>query len=251
MALSNRACQAAKPKIKSYKMADGEGLYLEVTPAGTKLWRLKYRLYGKEKRISIGSYPDVSIVGARQAKEEIKKEIKAGIDPVLKRQQAAQINALNKQLDFRSMAMEWYWKQVPLWKPKHATIIKHRFEKYVFPFLGHFPLTEIKPLRVNPVCKQSQITCSPLGHRHRAGHRDSGTCDDQGSDRWTVKSAAQRRRSPQSVTQRHRPDLPELRRQNRHDRVRARQRQNLSFTRGTGSDPRAGRPGHAESGHSN
>ena len=168
MALSNRACQAAKPKIKSYKMADGEGLYLEVTPAGTKLWRLKYRLYGKEKRISIGSYPDVSIVGARQAKEEIKKEIKAGIDPVLKRQQAAQINALNKQLDFRSMAMEWYWKQVPLWKPKHATIIKHRFEKYVFPFLGHFPLTEIKPLQMLNCLQKMEKTAPDLTRRMKA-----------------------------------------------------------------------------------
>jgi hypothetical protein len=146
MALSNMACQAAKPKIKPYKIADGEGLYLEVTPIGTKFWRLKYRLHGKEKRISIGAYPTVSIADARKAKEEIKKELRVGIDPVLKRLQAAQTNALNQQLDFKSMAMEWYWKQIPLWKPKHADIIKHRFEKYVFPSLGNFPLADIRPL---------------------------------------------------------------------------------------------------------
>ena len=107
MALSNRACLAAKPKIKPYKMTDGEGLYLEVTPIGTKFWRLKYRLYGKENRISIGAYPAVSIAGARKAKEEIRKEIKAGIDPVLKRLPAASTSAVNQQLDFKTMAVEW------------------------------------------------------------------------------------------------------------------------------------------------
>ena len=99
MALSNMTCQAAKPKIKPYKMADGEGLYLEVTPNGTKFWRLKYRLHGKEKRISIGAYPAISIADARKAKEEIKRDIKVGIDPVLKRLQAAQTQALCGSFD--------------------------------------------------------------------------------------------------------------------------------------------------------
>lgn len=168
MPLTNRACQAAKPKIKSYKMADGEGLYLEVTPAGTKLWRLKYRLHGKEKRISMGAYPTVSIVDARKAKEEIKKEISFGVDPVLKRWQTAQTNALRQQLDFKSMAMEWYDKQLPLWKPKHAAIIKHRFEKYIFPSLGEFPLAEIKPLLMLSCLQKMEKTAPDLTRRMKA-----------------------------------------------------------------------------------
>lgn len=168
MALSHMACQAAKPKIKPYKMADGEGLYLEVTPSGTKYWRLKYRLHGREKRISIGAYPAVSIADARKAKDELKKEISSGIDPVLKRLQAAQTNALKQQLDFKSMAMEWYWKQVPLWKPKHANIIKHRFEKYIFPSLGSFPLADIKPLMMLNCLQKIEKTAPDLSRRMKA-----------------------------------------------------------------------------------
>lgn len=168
MALSHMACQAAKPKIKPYKMADGEGLYLEVTPSGTKYWRLKYRLHGKEKRISIGAYPAVSIADARKAKDDLKKEISNGIDPVLKRLQSAQTQALSQQLDFKSVAMEWYWKQVPLWKPKHAAIIQHRFEKYIFPSLGSFPLADIKPLLMLNCLQKIEKTAPDLSRRMKA-----------------------------------------------------------------------------------
>ncbi|MBD2705651.1 tyrosine-type recombinase/integrase [Spirosoma sp. BT702] len=168
MALSNMTCQTAKPKSKHYKMADGEGLYLEVTPNGTKLWRLKYRIHGKEKRISLGAYPAVSIADARKAKEEIKRDIKVGIDPVLKRLQAAQTQALTQQRDFKSMALEWHGKQMPLWKPKHADIIKHRFEKYVFPSLGSFPLADIKPLMMLSCLQKIEKTAPDLSRRMKA-----------------------------------------------------------------------------------
>ncbi|WP_298358964.1 phage integrase central domain-containing protein [Runella sp.] len=168
MALSNMTCQVAKPKIKPYKMADGEGLYLEVTPSGTKYWRLKYRIHGREKRISIGAYPAVSIADARKAKDELKKEIKVGIDPVLKRLQAAQTQALTQKLDFKSMAMEWYGKQIPLWNPKHANIIKHRFEKYIFPSLGSFPLADIKPLMMLNCLQKIEKTAPDLSRRMKA-----------------------------------------------------------------------------------
>ncbi|WP_309705361.1 phage integrase central domain-containing protein [Siphonobacter sp. SORGH_AS_0500] len=161
-------CQTAKPKSKPYKMADGEGLYLEITPYGTKLWRLKYRIHGKEKRISLGGYPAVSLANARKAKDDMKRDIKIGIDPVLKRLQAAQTQALSGQLDFKSMALEWHGKQMPLWKSKHANIIKHRFEKYVFPFLGSFPLADIKPLMMLSCLQKIEKTAPDLSRRMKA-----------------------------------------------------------------------------------
>ncbi|GAB4045756.1 tyrosine-type recombinase/integrase [Spirosoma litoris] len=161
-------CQTAKPKSKPYKMADGEGLYLEVTPNGTKFWRLKYRLHGKEKRISLGAYPTVSVADARKTKDDIKRDIKAGIDPVLKRLQVAQKQALSNQLVFKSMAMEWYGKQMPLWKPKHADIIKHRFEKYVFPSLGSFPLSDIQPVMMLNCLQKIEKTAPDLSRRMKA-----------------------------------------------------------------------------------
>lgn len=168
MALSNMTCQTAKPKTKPYKIADGEGLYLEVTPNGTKLWRLKFRLHGKEKRISIGAYPGVSIADARKAKEAIKQDIKIGIDPVLKRVQAAQTQALIQNLDFKSMVMEWYSKQVPLWSPKHANIVKHRFDKYIFPSIGMIPLAEIQPMMMLSCLQKIEKTAPDLSRRMKA-----------------------------------------------------------------------------------
>ncbi len=158
-------CQAAKPKIKPYKIADGEGLYLEITPSGSKYWRLKYRLHGEEKRISIGAYPAISIADARKAKEVIKGDIRVGIDPVLKRLQAAQAQALNQQLDFKSIALEWHSKQIELWKPKHSEIIRHRFEKYVFPYLGNFPLADIKPMMMLGCLQKIEKTAPELSRR--------------------------------------------------------------------------------------
>ena len=165
-------CQAAKPKTKPYKIADGEGLYLEITPHGTKHWRLKYRLHGKEKRISIGAYPTLSIADARKAKDQIKKDIKAGIDPVFKRQKEAHAHALSQQLEFRTIALEWHDRQVPLWKPKHAAIIKHRFEKYIFPFLGSFPITDIKPVMMLSCLQKIEKTAPDLSRRMKGvcGH---------------------------------------------------------------------------------
>ncbi|WP_236648680.1 integrase arm-type DNA-binding domain-containing protein [Spirosoma sp. 209] len=161
-------CQTAKPKTKPYKLADGEGLYLEISPKGTKFWRLKYRLHGKEKRVSLGAYPAVSIADARKVKDEMKQDIKIGLDPVLKRQQAAQLQALAQQVNFRSMAMEWHGRQMPLWKPKHAQIIKHRFEKYVFPTLGNFPLADIKPVMMLSCLQQIEKTAPDLSRRMKA-----------------------------------------------------------------------------------
>ncbi|MCE6989009.1 phage integrase central domain-containing protein [Dyadobacter sp. CY323] len=170
--LSNLTCQSAKPKTKPYKISDGEGLYLEVTPHGTKFWRLKYRLHGKERRISIGAYPSTSVAEARKAKEVIKKDIRDGIDPVSKRLQTAQMQSFISQLDFKSMAMEWHSKQISLWKPTHSTIVKHRLEKYVFPSLGSFPLADIKPLMMLSCLQKIEKTAPDLSRRMKAlcGH---------------------------------------------------------------------------------
>lgn len=81
MKLNARQVDSAKPKEKTYKLADGGGLYLEVSTSGSRYWRLKYRFDGKEKRLAFGVYPDVSLAGARIKREEAKKLLAAGIDP--------------------------------------------------------------------------------------------------------------------------------------------------------------------------
>jgi len=81
MKLTDVLIRKAKPKDKSYKLADGNGMYLEIAPAGGKWWRLKYRMNGKERRISLGTYPETSLKQAREAREEARKLLTSGIDP--------------------------------------------------------------------------------------------------------------------------------------------------------------------------
>lgn len=86
MPLSDTVIKSAKPKDKPYKLADSGGMYLEIAPRGGKWWRLKYRSAGKEKRISLGTYPDVSLKDAREKRDAARKQIAAGIDPSQHRQ---------------------------------------------------------------------------------------------------------------------------------------------------------------------
>lgn len=168
MTLSNMACQAARPKLKPYKLSDGEGLYLEIYPNGKKHWRLKYRLHGKEKRISLGSYPSVSIAEARKSRTSMKSQLHSGTDPNFKRKEEAQLLAFAQEQDFRSMALEWHEKQCPQWSKSHAEIIKHRFEKYIFPLLGDFALTDIKPLIMLNCFQKIERTAPDLCQRMKS-----------------------------------------------------------------------------------
>jgi Arm DNA-binding domain len=79
--LTDTAIRAAKPREKSYKLFDGLGLYLEVAPTGSKLWRLKYRHDGRENRLALGAHPDTSLKLARERRDDARRLLAAGIDP--------------------------------------------------------------------------------------------------------------------------------------------------------------------------
>ena len=85
MKLNARQVDAAKPREKAYKLADGAGLYLEVVPSGSRYWRMKYRFNGKEKRLAFGVYPAVPLAQARALRDEAKKKLAEGIDPSRKK----------------------------------------------------------------------------------------------------------------------------------------------------------------------
>lgn len=88
MALSDVRIKDAKPKEKFYKLSDGKSLYLLVNPNGSKLWRLKYRFAGKEKTLSFGPYPEVSLNEAREKRDDARAKVKSGIDPSEERREA-------------------------------------------------------------------------------------------------------------------------------------------------------------------
>src|SRR5262249_37601939 len=118
------------------------GLYLEVNPAGGKWWRWKYRFGHKEKRLSFGVYPDVSLKMARERRDVARNQLADGIDPgeARKAEKAAQVGAESVE----AIGREWHAKFSPGWEAKHGERILRRLERDVFPWLGKRPISEIK-----------------------------------------------------------------------------------------------------------
>ena len=146
MPLNDRQIKAAKPSDtgKKAKLFDGGGLYLEVTPAGGKVFRLKYRFAGKEKTLTIGKYPAFSLVEARQAAENARRLLVSGQDPSEAKQQAKrerQTAALNT---FESIARRWHSDNLIRWKENHAARVLRYFETDVFPVIGAMSIQEIR-----------------------------------------------------------------------------------------------------------
>jgi len=143
MKLSDTAVKKAKPEAKSYKMADGGGMYIEVMPTGSKYWRLKYRFGGKEKRLAFGVYPDVSLAQARDRRDDARKLLANGIDPGAFKQAQKASNAELAENSFEVIAREWFAKHSPSWRENHSSKIIARLENDVFPWIGARPITEI------------------------------------------------------------------------------------------------------------
>ncbi len=131
-----------RPTDKPYKLGDSGGLYLEVAPTGGKWWRLKYRFGGKEKRVALGVYPDVSLQDARKQRDAARKLLSQGVDPgaVRKAQKAARTDGDT----FETIAREWFAKHKPTWAAGHADKIIQRLERDIFPWIGGHPIGETK-----------------------------------------------------------------------------------------------------------
>ncbi|HBW3142528.1 TPA: tyrosine-type recombinase/integrase [Klebsiella pneumoniae] len=146
MKLNARQVDAAKPKEKAYKLADGAGLYLEVVPSGSRYWRMKYRFNGKEKRMAFGVYPAVSLAQARALRDEAKKKLAEGIDPSFAKKEEKLVRDVRLNNTFQAVALEWHGTKVSRWSEGYASDIIEAFNKDIFPYIGQLPVNEIKPL---------------------------------------------------------------------------------------------------------
>lgn len=143
MPLTDKSITNAKPRDKAYKLADERGMFLLITPAGGKWWRLKYRFDGKEKLLSLGVYPDVSLKEARERREEARKMMADGIDPGANRK-AQKASRLDRAANsFEVVAREWYEKHSPNWAEDHGTRIIRRLERDIFPWIGGRPIADV------------------------------------------------------------------------------------------------------------
>ena len=146
MKLNARQVDAAKPREKAYKLADGAGLYLEVVPSGSRYWRMKYRFNGKEKRMAFGVYPAVSLAQARALRDEAKKKLAEGIDPSFAKKEEKLVRDVQLNNTFQSVALEWHGTKASRWSEGYASDIIEAFNKDIFPYIGQQPVNEIKPL---------------------------------------------------------------------------------------------------------
>ena len=143
MPLTQKAIDAAKPGPKPIRMFDGQGLYLEVSPSGARLWRLKYRFLGKEKRLALGRFPEVSLKQARTKAFEARSTIAAGHDPSevrrLQRRQAMAIAADS----FELVARDWFQRHLATKAKGHREKVERRLERDVFRYIGKRPIATL------------------------------------------------------------------------------------------------------------
>lgn len=143
MPLSDVQIRNAKPAEKPLRFFDGGGMYLEVSPTGGKLWRLKYRFEGKEKRLSFGAYPAVGLREARDKREDARKQLAQGIDPAAQKKAMKAAKAERNANSFEMIGREWFDKFKPTRTAGHTSKIIARLERDIFPWLGGKPIATI------------------------------------------------------------------------------------------------------------
>ncbi len=148
MPLTDITVRTIKAKDKPYKISDERGLYLLVTPAGGRLWRLKYRVDGKEKVLALGAYPDVTLKDARDKRDEARRQHANGIDPAAKRKAEKATRGEQTENTFEAIAREWFGKFKPKWADNHADRTIRRLERDIFPWLGSKPIATLKASEV-------------------------------------------------------------------------------------------------------
>lgn len=154
MPLTDLAVRNAKPREKNYRMFDERGLYLEVSKAGGRLWRLKYRWQGREKRLALGAYPDVTLKDARERRDEARRLLANEIDPGEHRKVAKAEAVPASDQFFQAVAYEWYAKFSPNWAPGHSKRILSLLKRDILPWLGNDPINEISAPKLLEVARR-------------------------------------------------------------------------------------------------
>jgi integrase len=163
--LSDVAARNAKPKLRSYKVSDGDGLFLLVMPNGSKYWRLRYFFAGKEKLLALGVYPGVSLADARERRTQARKALAAGNDPGEAKREAKRLLIQKHENTFEVVAREWHENRLGKWTPEHAKKILKRLETHVFPRIGKRPIADIATAELLAVMRKIEEHGAEMAHR--------------------------------------------------------------------------------------
>ena len=144
MPLTEVKIRNMKPADKDIKLFDGDGLFLLVKKSGGKLWRLKYRYDGKEKLLSLGSYPDVGLSDARKRRDAARELLAQGFNPSTVRQEEKVTRTEQLENTFEAIAREWHTKNYSTWVKSYADQIMRRLKNDIFPVIGDRPIVDLK-----------------------------------------------------------------------------------------------------------
>lgn len=151
---TDKAVRTAGAKTKGYKLSDSAGLHLHISAAGHKSWRYKYRFEKKERLLTLGAYPDISLADAREKRDEAKKILRQGRDPRHAAKRGRLVGDIASAKTLEVGAREWHAFQLDSWKPVHANDVINSLERDVFPDIGAMPMAEIdKPLLLSVLRK--------------------------------------------------------------------------------------------------
>jgi integrase len=133
----------AKAADKAYKLFDGNGLFLFVTPKGARSWRLKYRFGEKEKLLTFGQYPEVGLSEARDRRDAARVHLRGGKDPAVETERDRQATIAAVGSTFKASALAWHEDERPRWSPRHAAVVLSALHRDVFPEFGRLPIADI------------------------------------------------------------------------------------------------------------
>ena len=145
MTLTDTHIRNAKPKAQAYKLSDGGGMYLLVTPSGARYWRLDYRYAGKRRTLAIGVYPLVTLSGARARREDARASLAENTDPGLAKKQTQRAAKYASENTFEGIAREWVDNQRSRLSVRYRALLLARLEADVFPHIGSRAVGDIDP----------------------------------------------------------------------------------------------------------
>ena len=153
MALTDTEIRRSKPAAAPYKLFDGGGLHLLIKPTGGKLWRWKYRFAGAEKLMALGRYPDIGLADARARRDDARKRLANGMDPMAERKAAKVAVKKVKEHAFENVAELWlaHWRGNK--SPRHAVTTENRLKANVYPVIGSRPIAEVEPMELMQLAK--------------------------------------------------------------------------------------------------
>lgn len=154
--LTDTKAKNTKPGEKPVKLSDKGGLYLEVMPSGSKIWRYKFRIAGKESRFSIGAYPEVSLAQAREAHAAARKLVEQGVNPVHQRKTEKLVAASEGANTFKAIALEWISKKKDGWAPYYLRQVERTFASDAYPAIGDLPMRQITAAHVLAILKKAE-----------------------------------------------------------------------------------------------